>query len=72
VNIGFRAGWVHFSGRAPDGVNLIRFLADHRPEGADHSYGNGHDQAAGGALKVSIWNRFIEELGFGSELQVEE
>jgi single-stranded-DNA-specific exonuclease len=53
-------------------VNLIRFLADHRPEGADHSYGNGHDQAAGGALKVSIWNRFIEELGFGSELQVEE
>jgi single-stranded-DNA-specific exonuclease len=72
VNTGFRAGWVHFSGRAPDGVNLIRFLADHRPEGADHSYRNGHDQAAGGALKVSIWNRFIEELGFGSELQVEE
>lgn len=72
VNTGFRPGWVHFSGRAPAGVNLIRFLADHRPEEADHSYGNGHDQAAGGALKVPIWNRFIRELGFGVELQVEE
>lgn len=72
VNSGFRPGWVHFSGRAPRGVNLIRFLADHRPEGADQSYGNGHDRAAGGALKVPIWNQFIKELGFGSELQVEE
>lgn len=70
VNTGFRPGWVHFSGRAPAGVNLIRFLANHRPEGADHSYGNGHDQAAGGALEVPIWNHFIRELGFGAELQV--
>jgi single-stranded-DNA-specific exonuclease len=69
VNTGFRPGWVHFSGRAPSGINLIRFLAQHRPEGADDSYGNGHDQAAGGALKVSVWNRFAEELGFGPELQ---
>ena len=72
VNTGFRPGWVHFSGRAPAGVNLIHFLSNHRPEEADHSYGNGHDQAAGGALKVHIWNRFIRELGFGAELEVEE
>jgi single-stranded-DNA-specific exonuclease len=72
VNTGFRAGWVHFSGRAPRGVNLIRFLADHRPEGADDFYGSGHDQAAGGALRVPIWNRFIGELGFGPELQAED
>ncbi len=72
INTGFRPGWVHFSGRAPGGVNLIRFLAKHRPEGADHSYGNGHDQAAGGALPVRIWNRFVKEIGFGNELQVEE
>ena len=72
VNTGFRPGWVHFSGRAPAGVNLVQFLSHHRPEGADHSYGNGHDQAAGGALEVPIWNRFIRELGFGAELEVEE
>lgn len=72
VNTGFRPGWVHFSGRAPSGVNLIRFLANHRPEEADDSYGNGHDQAAGGALKVPVWNEFIQQLGFGPELQVEE
>ncbi len=72
VNTGFRAGWVHFSGRAPRGINLIHFLSKHRPEGADDSYGNGHDQAAGGALRVPVWNRFVEEIGFGAELQVEE
>ncbi len=72
VNTGFRPGWVHFSGRAPSGVNLIRFLADHRPDGADHSYGNGHDQAAGGALKTPVWNRFAEDLGFGPHLQVRD
>ena len=72
VNTGFRPGWVHFSGRAPSSVNLIRFLANHRPEGADHSYGNGHDQAAGGALKTPIWNHFAREIGFGPELQVDE
>ncbi|MDQ2832167.1 MAG: phosphoesterase [Acidobacteriota bacterium] len=72
INTGFRPGWVHFSGRAPNGVNLIRFLTEHRPEGADHSYGNGHDQAAGGALKTSVWNRFVGDLGFGAELQVQE
>lgn len=69
VNTGFRPGWVHFSGRAPRGVNLIRFLAAHRPEGADDAYGNGHDEAAGGALIVSVWNRFAKELGFDSNLQ---
>ena len=72
VNAGFRPGWVHFSGRAPAGVNLIHFLANHRPAEADHAYGNGHDQAAGGALKSETWNRFIRELGFGAEFQVEE
>ncbi len=72
INTGFRPGWVHFSGRAPRGVNLIAFLGNHRPEGADHSYGNGHDQAAGGALPTPIWNRFVKEIGFGAELEVEE
>ncbi len=70
VNTGFRPGWVHFSARAPRAVNLIRFLREHAPAEADESYGNGHDQASGGALRTETWNRFAAELGFGPELQV--
>ncbi len=70
VNTGFRPGWVHFSGRAPAGINLIRFLHAHRPPEADSAYGSGHDQAAGGALPTAVWNRFAAEIGFGPELQV--
>ena len=72
VNTGFRPGWVHFSGRGPKGVNIIQFLARHRPPEADEQYGNGHDQAAGGALPVAVWNRWAREVGFGAEMQVEE
>jgi len=70
VNTGYRPGWVHFSGRAPAGVNLIAWLKAHRPAEADGQYGNGHDQAAGGALPVEVWNRWAEEVGFGPEMQV--
>ena len=70
VNTGYRPGWVHFSGRAPAGVNLIAWLKVHRPAEADSQYGNGHDQAAGGALPVEVWNRWAEEVGFGPEMQV--
>lgn len=70
VNVGYRPGWVQFSGRAPAGVNLIEFLARHRPPEADYSYGVGHDQASGGALPNEVWNRFADELGFGPEMQV--
>jgi single-stranded-DNA-specific exonuclease len=62
---------VHFSGRAPAGVNLIEFLGRHRPEQADASYGLGHDQASGGALPTAVWNRWVvEDLGFGPEMVV--
>lgn len=71
VNTGFRPGWVHFSARAPKSVNLIGFLREHAPPDADESYGSGHDQASGGALRTATWNRFAAELGFGPELQVE-
>ena len=72
VNTGFRPGWVHFSGRAPNGVNLIEFLAKHRPAEADARYGSGHDQASGGALPTPVWNRFARELGFGPEMLIDE
>ena len=70
VNTGFRPGYVHFSGRAPAGVNLLRFLREHTPAGADGTFGGGHDQASGGALPVALWNEFATEMGFGREMQV--
>ncbi len=72
VNTGYRPGWVTFSGRAPAGVNLIDFLSRHRPPEADNSYGLGHNQASGGALPVAVWNRWIQEIGFGAEMVVNE
>ncbi len=72
VNTGYRPGWVSFSGRAPAGVNLIEFLARHRPPEADTTYGLGHNQASGGSLPVAVWNRWIREIGFGPEMVVDE
>ena len=72
VNTGYRPGWVHFSGRAPAGINLIAWLKAHRPSEADAQYGNGHDQAAGGALPTAAWNRWATDVGFGPEMLVIE
>ena len=63
ANSGYRPGWVHFAARSASGRDLIAFLADHRPAGADGRYGNGHAQATGGALTVAGWNDFIVGLG---------
>lgn len=70
VNVGFRPGFVHFAGRAPKDVNLLRFIRAHTPAGADGTFGGGHDQASGGALPVHIWNPFAIDMGWGLELQV--
>lgn len=70
ANFGFRPGWVHFAARAGTGVDLIAFLAEHRPHGADENYGSGHKAASGGALRLADWNSFIAGLGFGPEEQV--
>ncbi len=70
VNFGFRPGYVHFSARGPRGVNIIEFLREHTPAGADQGYGNGHDQASGGAVPTASWNAFALDLGFGPELQL--
>ncbi|TPG61121.1 DHH family phosphoesterase [Roseomonas nepalensis] len=68
ANTGYRPGWVHFAARAGTGTDLIRFFAEHRPEGADPvHYGNGHPQASGGALPPEAWDRFLAGLGFGAE-----
>lgn len=64
ANTGYRQGWVHFAARSASGRDLLAFLAQHKPDGADGRFGNGHAQATGGALPVGIWNRFVTELGF--------
>ena len=64
ANTGYRAGWVHFAARSASGRDLIDFLAEHRPPGADGRYGNGHAQATGGALRPADWNAFVAGLGF--------
>ena len=64
ANTGYRPGWVHFAARSASGRDLIRFLAEHRPAGADGRYGNGHAQATGGALTIPDWNAFVTGLGF--------
>jgi single-stranded-DNA-specific exonuclease len=71
ANTGYRPGWVHFAARAAQGTDLIAFLRQHRPEGADpEHYGNGHAQASGGALPPEAWNRFVSGLGFGADARV--
>ncbi len=70
ANTGYRPGWVHFALRSATGQDLIAFLRDHAPDGADENYGNGHRQATGGALRLPVWNAFVTKLGFGPEMQV--
>jgi single-stranded-DNA-specific exonuclease len=67
ANRDYRPGWVHFAARSATGRDLIQFLADRRPAGADENYGSGHRQATGGALRHADWNRFVAELGFPEE-----
>lgn len=64
ANSGYREGWVHFAARSATGRNLVEFLAEHRPDGADSRYGSGHAQATGGALRHPEWNAFVERIGF--------
>jgi single-stranded-DNA-specific exonuclease len=68
ANTGYRAGRVHFAVRSATDENLIGFLRSHAPAGADEHYGQGHEQATGGALSPAAWNEFVTGLGFGSEM----
>lgn len=70
ANRGYRPGWVHFAARSASGRDLIAFLSEHRPAGADGRYGNGHAQATGGTLPIAGWNEFIAGLGL-PQAQVE-
>ncbi len=64
ANTGFLPERVNFAMRTKLPVNLIDFLAAHKPENAGPEYGRGHDQATGGSLSYSDWNLFLRSLGF--------
>jgi single-stranded-DNA-specific exonuclease len=65
ANAGFREGYVHFAARSAMGRNLVEFLSQHAPPGADSTtYGQGHEQATGGALPIESWELFLKGLGF--------
>jgi single-stranded-DNA-specific exonuclease len=66
ANTGFRSGYVHFAVRSATGRDLIEFLKAHAPPGAEHdeAYGQGHEQASGGALRIEQWLAFLDNLGF--------
>ncbi len=68
ANTGFRDGHVHFAVRSATGRNLIAFLQEHRPPGtvASSAYGQGHEQASGGALPLDGWVQFLTILGFSA------
>ncbi|WP_426955712.1 hypothetical protein [Muricoccus radiodurans] len=70
ANTAYRPGWVHFAVRSAEDRDLVGFLAEHRPPGADEMYGSGHRQATGGALRPEDWNVFVAGLGFGAEATV--
>ena len=67
ANRGFRPGWVHFACRSATGRNLINFLREVAPPNADENYGNGHEQATGGALRDEDWPLFLRGIGFDAD-----
>ena len=67
ANTGFRPGWVHFAVRTARDLDLVDWLAQLRPDGADENYGSGHHAATGGALRTPAWNAFVDRLGFPEE-----
>jgi single-stranded-DNA-specific exonuclease len=71
ANTGYRPGWIHFAARTALDLDLIAFLRDNAPPGADENYGSGHRQATGGALRPEAWNLFVEKLGFGPDVMVQ-
>jgi single-stranded-DNA-specific exonuclease len=71
ANTGYRPGWIHFAARTALDVDLIAFLRENAPPGADENYGSGHRRATGGALRPEAWNLFVEKLGFGPDVMVQ-
>ena len=62
ANNDFLPGRVNFAARTSLDVNLIEFLARHKPAGAGEEYGRGHDRATGGSLTHEQWLEFLGML----------
>ncbi len=64
ANTGFLPDRINFAVRTKLPLNLIDFLAKHKPSGAGPDFGRGHDQATGGSLSPSQWSEFSKSIGF--------
>lgn len=65
ANTGFRAGAVHFAARTATGRNLVAYLREHAPPGAERdAFGQGHEGASGGIVSPEAWAAFRSGLGF--------
>jgi single-stranded-DNA-specific exonuclease len=64
ANTGFLPDRVNFAVRTKRPLDLISFLANHKPTGAGPDFGRGHDQATGGSLTPPQWEEFLRLLGF--------
>ena len=68
VNTGFVPGWVHFAARCGKRKTCRVSCANIARMARATHYGNGHDQAGGGALPYAVWNDWVRDLGFGPEM----
>ena len=62
ANEGYLPGRISFSARSAAGTNVLDFLKSIEDEGDSDIHG--HDEAAGGSLPLSRWNRLLAALGF--------
>lgn len=69
ANTGYMPGKVNFAARtSAPGVSVLDFLRGIKLEVSEGSYGQGHDQASGGVLRVEDWNQLLEKLGFAENV----
>jgi hypothetical protein len=65
-------GFVNFSVRGPDDVNVRDFLRRVPLPPGDGEYARGHDAASGGSLPVQRWNLLLDLLGFPPAVHARE
>jgi len=67
ANFGYRPGYVHFSVRAAQPVDLPTALRDLAPEGLPGEFAHGHAAATGGVVPRESFLLLLERMGFVAE-----
>ncbi|HEX2949697.1 MAG TPA: hypothetical protein VHV83_09035 [Armatimonadota bacterium] len=68
ANFGYRQGYVHFSVRSAQQIDLITALRELVPEGMPGEWAFGHHGATGGALTVRDFTLLLNRMGFSLEM----